>query len=557
MSVMRKLWTDPRFLDAIQKKQAEWAVPVPPAAQPQTPVLQTGARGAGPAGMRSPNSTAAEARVPAPGGAPGGPKTAAAPAKARKGKAIVGKAIVTGSYYAIVTLVENLVSLADLYRLRRQNVPTQLKTTVDSSLDSMQNQALVVVTHWWEPATLPQAHAVWQGLKPQLRGVLTDAVEVVEPTQLKPGWEAIASISKNLSEFEARAKLNEAVKAFQTPDVSEALDLQKAKEFEPSLELIRTANKQIGRALKGSQLGNVSKVIEIYFKFDKMADKLQAFKDAGLLGKMKTAADFQHFLGSVTHEAVNVYTEAALALAEKAGDKALIVALKERLGVLKKIKGVLAIYSAIKSAYELVKAIQSGDPHAIADATRNFAIASIEVAQGFGAVTAGGAAALVGGALVVWATAEAIMMAAEVAHWFRDQRALEAFKFMLAEAKKVVPHGKQMAAAHHLMIEALNSQDEGAAAESDLYEKHANKYAINVAKGIKALASHIQANDLDSVGGYPKLVEALGPARDQLSHVAAGIIPAEPIFLSDAFEIILQGLKSMATAGNKLYGDAG
>src|SRR5450755_2376206 len=41
MGAMRKLWSDPTFLAAIQKMHAKEAVPVASVAQPQTPVLQT------------------------------------------------------------------------------------------------------------------------------------------------------------------------------------------------------------------------------------------------------------------------------------------------------------------------------------------------------------------------------------------------------------------------------------------------------------------------------------------------------------------------------------
>ena len=419
------------------------------------------------------------------------------------------------------------------------------------------NQAADVVRLWNDPKTLPDAHYIWKKVKPRLLALLKEAEGPklgINASEIKKGRDAVANITKYLSGRDARIKMDEAVKAFQAPDVSEALDLQKVKQFEPTLDYIRSANKQLGRAAKDTKLGDVAKVIEIYYKVDSLKEKLQAFRDAGLLKQAQTAADMVAFLEGITVDALEAYTKAAKALAEKAGEKALAEQLGDKLKVLKKIKGALAIYSAIKSAVELVQAIESGDPHAIAAAARNFTIAVIDVAESFGVISAGGAATATGAIVVVWATAEAIMMAAELAHWFRDQRALDAVKSMLAQGKKVIPYGKEMAAATVLMIDAQNSQDEGSSAEFEFYENQANKMAVEVAKGTKALASHVQGHDLDSVGGYPKLVAALGPAAGQLIDIDAGIIPSEPLFLTDAFEIILKGIKNMVTVGTAEYG---
>jgi hypothetical protein len=53
------------------------------------------------------------------------------------------------------------------------------------------------------------------------------------------------------------------------------------------------------------------------------------------------------------------------------------------------------------------------------------------------------------------------------------------------------------------------------------------------------------------------LMRPLGdPARQALSHAFMGIIPADPFSVTQAFETIVRGIKSMVDAGNKLYGHA-
>ena len=128
---------------------------------------------------------------------------------------------------------------------------------------------------------------------------------------------------------------------------------------------------------------------------------------------------------------------------------------------------------------------------------------------------------------------------------------------MAADTKQIVVVGKKMTAAKELMLQTDSGSKD--AVESGKYAVHnqeAIRWAGIVSKAITILGdNHVFRKDLDSVGGYPELVDALGkPARDALM---GSTYPDDPMSVSERFETVLLGIKAMVNEGSRLYGSAG
>jgi hypothetical protein len=548
-----KQWTNPDFIASIMKAQT----PAPGGAAAPPP-QQTNATGTAGADELPGPRKATETTLPPP---------------AAKGKASKPAGL---SALAVMTLVDGLQYLNRPEFMRGSTngtpaVPPLPKATGTPTVDALLRIATEVVKLRNNPKTLPKAFDTWQALKPRILAVFTEAQGPalgLDASYIKDARREIEQMDGGLRvmddmfngkqkterrEKEAYDKLDHAEKVIEIPDMAEATELRKAKQFESTFELLKAASKHVGLlAKKGSNFQKVTKVIEIYFSVEEMKEKLEAFREKGLLGKAATAADFAALLGEISHVALEGYTHAALHLAEKAGNKVLVSKLMQRIGVLKKVAAALAIYDAIKSTIELIEAIETGDPHAITAAAAKLAITGIDLAESTEAISGPVASGAVVVVVVIWAEVDTILGVLELHKWAMDYAAQQAFKRMVADAKKVVPFGKKMAAAAHLMTETDSTSP-----EYDVYQKQAIQYAQSVKKALAALAGNNLSRDPNSVGGHPDLVAALGqPAQTMLGQVQSGVLPDEPFTLSDAFRTIVAGIKAMVTEGDKTYGAA-
>jgi hypothetical protein len=96
--------------------------------------------------------------------------------------------------------------------------------------------------------------------------------------------------------------------------------------------------------------------------------------------------------------------------------------------------------------------------------------------------------------------------------------------------------------------------------EYELYKEEALKHVPLVNKQLRALAANhvLRSGDLDTVGGYPRLRDALGKeSLEAFNKAFIGILPNdEPFTTSEAFRVMVLGIEAMATVGDELYGEA-
>jgi hypothetical protein len=516
------------------------------------------------AAMPSAGPTAGAKAAPAAGAA-GAPATAAGPSPVGKTKTPPPKpGPLTAT--AVITLVDNLVYLADPYFLEHPHAPAQPKKVVgDPSVDSVLGQAADVVRLWSDPKTLPQAHQIWRNVQPRLSALLSEAEGPnlgIEPGVLKPARDAIAKISKYLGIREAYAKLKDTEAETETPDMTEASAARELTLLEPTLMKWREILGKGGQLTGTSQLKTLARGIGFYFSAPDMPSRLTAFRNAGLVDKNTgTLTDVAVFLSRACVTAAQSVTEEAIHAAQKLGKEAAASALQKFLGTIPHVAvhKAAAMFGLALGIYKLVVGIAKGDWDDIAVGAFETTEASLELAELLELLPEGSAHAILAGGVAVWGTVDAILTAAALHRWAKEYRALQAFKSMVKDAKKVVPLGKQMAAATQLMLQTNQASTDGEeAAQYDIYKQQALKYAVPVSQALKALAGNAQGTSLDSVYGYPALVNALGgPARQMLDKARMGIDPNDPMTLTDAFKTIALGIKAMVTEGDKLYGEAG
>jgi hypothetical protein len=462
------------------------------------------------------------------------------------------------SQKALGVLMSGLQQLGDDAFLKSSNAFQKLDPSGEPFVDKLLQQVDDVFNLWKNTDKLPEALALWRKTAPLLEAVLKEGEKHFDSPGFDLSRAAMSRIGKYLGIRLAFKEESDEAQNSKTPDISEALDLAQLKKMEPAmLEWQKLLNKQVSRLrIEAGKVDNLAKAIDIYFSVDDLSKKLEAFQKANLQVKIRTVADIIAYVGDQTREVAAIYTEAAKELAEKLGKKEAVEVLEKRLSALRKVAGVLAVYELGKSVGELVNAIEKGDWHQIASASFGVVSSGIGVAEAFGVVSSGTAAGATGIAFLVWAEADTIMGVAELVHWAKLNRALQAVKRMAADTKQIVVVGKKMTAATELMLQTDSaSPDAVESAKYDIHNKHAIQLAGTVSKAITALGvNHVfRTNDLDSVGGYPELFLALGkPTRDAL----LGAYLEDPMSVSERFHTILVGIKAMVNEGNRLYGSA-
>jgi hypothetical protein len=461
---------------------------------------------------------------------------------------------------SLQVLVDNLVYLSDKSFLLGGYKPKPLNTSGERSIDEALAQAASTITLWNDPKTIQNARAYWRDAETRLNALLTQAAKHgFDAAKIATARQSIENITKYLGIRLAQFKVADAEAEIETPDVSEALDIRKMKEMEKGLDPFRTNVQQIKRLAKeDSKLAKAAEAIELYYSVTEAKDKLAAFRKSEWKDRVKTIGELTLFMTGIAKDTVEAHARIAIKAAEKAGNKALAQQLTEKFKGLKTVTRLLALYEIYKSVSELITAIEKGDERAIAAAGFNVAAAVISGAEAVGVVSATGAAAATGVAFIIWVEVDVVLSVAQLHKWAKEMRALKAVRNAITDTKKIVPMGRKMAAAAKMVLEAQAAQDGAGVAEIESYEKQANKLAASVAQNLKVLASnHFNRDDKDSVGGYASLMRPLGdPARQALSHAFMGIIPADPFSVTQAFETIVRGIKSMVDAGNKLYGHA-
>lgn len=462
------------------------------------------------------------------------------------------------SQKALGVLMSGLQQLGDDAYLKSSNAFQKLEPSGEPFVDKLLQQVDDIFNLWKNTDKLPEALALWRKTVPLLEAVLKEGEKHFDSSGFDLSRAAMSRIGKYLGIRLAFKEEKDLAQDSKTPDISEALDLAQLKKMEPAmLEWQKLMNKQVSRLrIEAGKIDNLAKAIDVYFSVDDLSKKLEAFQKANLQVKIQTVADIVAYVTDQSREVAAIYTEAAIELAEKVGNKAAVEVLEKRLSFLKKVAGVVALYELGKSIGELVNAIEKGDWRGIASASFGVASSGIGVAEGFGAISGGTAAGAMGIVFLIWAEADTIIGIAELVHWAKLHRAIQAVKRMAADTKQIVAVGKKMTAATELMLQSDSaSPDAVESAKYDVHNKHAIQLAGSVSKAITALGvNHVfRENDLDSVGGYPELVKALGkPARDALM----GAYLDDPMSVSQRFQTILLGIKAMVNEGNKLYGSA-
>ena len=446
-----------------------------------------------------------------------------------------------------------LQQLGDDDYLKSSNAYQALKPSGEPFIDKLLGEVDDVFRLWKNNDKLPEALALWRSTERILQAVLTEGEKHFDAPGFNLSRNAMSRIGIALGQRLARKEESDSAEGAKTTDIGEALDLAELKKMEPAMLEWQKLNKQAGRlSVPNGKLEKLTKALDIYFSVDDLSKKLDAFQKADLGVKIKTVSDITFYVADQTREVAKIYTEAAKDLAKKLGKKEAEEVLEKRLKSLTKVAGVLAIYDLGKSISELITAIDKGDWHEVASASFGVASSGIGVAEGFGVIGGGTAAAATGVAFLIWAEADTIIGVAELVHWAKLDRALRAVKSMAADAKRIVVVGKKMVAATQLMQQTDSGSTD--AVESGKYEFHhqeSMQLAGVVSKNITDLGNnHVSRHDLDSVGGYPELVAALGNStRNALQSPDL----VDPMSVSNRFETVLLGIKAMVIEGSKLY----
>lgn len=457
------------------------------------------------------------------------------------------------SQKALMVLMEGLQQLGDDDYLKSSNAYQALKPSGEPFIDQLLGEVDDVFKLWKNTDKLPAALALWRKTEPILQAVLREGEKHFDSSGFNLSRNAMSRIGTGLGTRLAFKDESDLAEGAKTTDVGEALDLAELKKIEPAMLEWQKLNKQAGRlSVPSGKLKKLTQALNVYFSVDDLSKKLEAFQKADLGVKIKTVSDITIYIADQTREVATIYTEAAKELAKKLGKKEAEEVLEKRLKSLTKVAGVLAIYDLGKSVGELITAIDKGDWHEIAASSFGVASSGIGVAEGFGVIGGGSAAASTGVAFLFWAEADTIIGVAELVHWAKLDRALRAVKSMAADTKRIVVVGKKMVAATQLMLQTdSGSMDAVEGGKYAIHKQEAIRLAGVVSKAINALGNnHVFRRDLDSVGGYPELVAALGkPTRDAFM----GTYLDDPMSVSERFETVLLGIKAMVIAGSKLY----
>jgi hypothetical protein len=483
---------------------------------------------------------------------------------------------------AAVVLVDSLVTLASPDFQRKSNPPQKLQTAHEPSVHNLLGQVAEVVTLWHDQKSLPSAIQKWRAVRPQLSALLTDAADpkrgVVDSDYVKPALDAIAKITDFLSVQESDFTLEEAVKSLATPDLSKEMDARELKKLEPSLKEALAIISEGGPLVDGPKMKALEKAIKVYNSKADPSEKLAAFQNVGFVKRGEPLSKVAPFLIHAMVEGASEVNERSVRAADLAAKQAKRLAqsatsdavrkgflqtaddasraasaLKLRASALHVIGGAVGLYEVWKGSRKLKSGIKDGNWHMIAEGGATITIGAIAIAETLHLISASAGTALTNSTVAIWGVAEVVMMAAEQKQWAKKMKAHTALKSMIADARTIVPDGKRLSAALDLLLQTDGSTDPVESANNDRYQQYANQSALKVSNGIRRLvASHLNPNSLDVVGGYPVLMSHVRP---MVNHAVSIMDDSGPLGAVTAFEAIVEAIKEMAATGDKHFGD--
>lgn len=457
-------------------------------------------------------------------------------------------------------LTENLAYLARPEFRRRigQSGPAKLNLSGNPAIAAPLEKAAMTVQLWADPKTIAQAAASWRAAEPGLRALLKEAATgplKIEPAKLKPGYDAIDAIVDWLSDAEADANIKAAQSTMAQPRPAEALDKGEFAKLEPVIKAWEKVLGSGGPIVKGKNVDDLRQVIDAWNSSRDYEARMKALEKVGALrGGRMGVLDISELGAKIIHSALAAASdinEAGKVVATMQASKGVAEAeeaLHAMEGRAKLMKGVGSIATAVGlgiSTYELVEGIAKGDWKKIASGSFGIGMTGLSVAAGEGA---GGL--LAGIEVSVWATAKAVLMGAEMAHWFHKEQELDAFKRMAHDALALIPNGMELTAAWNLLVDSQDGNDESLTASNRArYEQIAKADGAKLGKGLRALLdNHFQKNDKNAIGGYPEIVSPVLPI---LKPAYAAIDYDNPGTLVDAFEATMKAVKAILDAEAK------
>ncbi len=210
----------------------------------------------------------------------------------------------------------------------------------------------------------------------------------------------------------------------------------------------------------------------------------------------------------------------------------------------RKFFGAVNIALGVKS---LVEAIKKDDWHGIISSAASIAGGAIEVAEGAELISSSTAAMAGASVMTIWITADTILTAAEVAHWFREEEEKDAFLSLVSDARKIVPKGKKLAAALDKQEQTEDGKDSLDADDNERYGKYVEKYAQEVRSDLKKLLDrHFNSSAKTTVGGYPELIKPALPMIKRAVELM-NVFDDIPRVVSEGFETICEAIKMMTS----------
>lgn len=289
-----------------------------------------------------------------------------------------------------------------------------------------------------------------------------------------------------------------------------------------------------------------------------ISDKLEYAKKNGVVGKTATALDLLGVIADTADNTVKVSMTVAARvqrakqaaamskglLAEAKGFKAAATRfdmLAQKLEVAGKAANVLAI---LAEGTKLVDALLKSpvDWDTVLESGTEILLNTAELALG-----ADGAPILVV-VMVIRAEIEVLRMVSDQIKWAKRETARGAAADFIGVAAKIA---KRQAADFVADCEVAVNGQQGAVRE--IAAKKVLQDAPKLAKSLTALNSHVARKAKDSIGGYPKMVEALGPEALRYFYDAA---PAEdPLNVAQQCAAIFAGCNALARHVQETYKD--
>ena len=219
----------------------------------------------------------------------------------------------------------------------------------------------------------------------------------------------------------------------------------------------------------------------VWSEFSTLDERLEAAKKKGLISQSATVAKMVSHATSALTEATNVVLgqmasfakaqAAALAGETAAGAAEWSAAWKAEADALKswsnKLSGIAGVISIISGSLDLIEAIHNDDPRAARAAVHTIAQGVVSVGAVITGAGAAGTAAVSGSLTVVWATIEAIAIAADNIRGFERLKHLDEIKKVIDNAESLVPWGKRMAGVGDAWEQLMYSDPDRAQALAD------------------------------------------------------------------------------------------